>query len=93
MADIIIEDEYIEEMQSFSKVQASRFEVTLTEYMAVMSTLNAEGIVKGQTADALKMFIETAKSLKGKVQEISELFQQLLESYLSDINDADKELY
>lgn len=89
MADIIIDEEYIQEMQNFSKVQGSRFEGILTEYIAVMNELNVEGIVKGQTAETLKMFIETAKSLQGKVQEISELFQQLLESYLSDINDAD----
>lgn len=93
MADIIIEDEYIQEMRDFSKLQGSRFETVLTEYIAVMYKLNAEGIVRGETADILKMFIETVMSLKGQVQELSELFQQLLDQYLADIDYADKELY
>lgn len=64
MADIIIEDEYIQEMRNFSKLQGSRFEAVLTEYIAIMHKLNAEGIVRGEreTADILKMFIETVMS-------------------------------
>lgn len=93
MADIIIEDEYIQEMRNFSKLQGSRFEAVLTEYIAIMHKLNAEGIVRGETADILKMFIETVMSFKGQVQELSELFRQLLDQYLTDIDYADKELY
>lgn len=93
MQDIVIVDEYIEEMKKFCSVQGTRYEVALFRYGSILLELNAQGIVRGQTAEALRAFLEAAASLKGRVAEITELFQQLMGNYLSDIDEADRELY
>lgn len=93
MQDIVIVNEYIEEMKKFCGVQGTRYEAALFKYVSILQELNAQGIVRGQTADALRAFLEAAASLRGRVTEISTLFQQLMGNYLTDIDEADRELY
>ncbi len=93
MQDIVIVDEYIEEMKKFCNVQGTRYEMALFKYVMILTELNSQGIVRGQTADALRVFLGAAASLRGRVGEVTALFQQLMENYLTDIDEADQELY
>lgn len=93
MTDTIIDDEYLEEMEKWISNQGEQFETFLSEYIRILLQTSMQGIAEGETAEALKYYIGIAFTLKNHVGNTSELTEQMLKNYSTDIDEADSYLY
>lgn len=93
MADIIIDEEYVTELENFVSNQGEQFETCLAEYIQILIQVGLQGIVEGKTAEALKNYIGIAMTLKHHVGNTSELAEKMLKNYKIDIDEADSYLY
>lgn len=93
MADTIIEEEYLAEMEKWILNQGEQFETFLSEYIQILVQTSMQGIAEGKTAEALKNYIGIAMMLKHHVGDTSETAVQILKNYVADIDEADSYLY
>lgn len=93
MADTIIDEEYLAEVENWMLNQGEQFESFLGEYIQILLQTSMQGITQGKTAEALKNYIGIAVNLKNHVGDISELTAQMLKNYITDIDEADSYLY
>lgn len=93
MSELIIDDEYIYEMISFFQTTSQKAEQDLKQYLKEMDAISKTGIMDGNKADALKVFVERAEMLQNTIEEYGSLCVQLLKDFLEDIDRVDRYLY
>ena len=93
MADTVIDEEYLSEMENWITNQGEQFETFLGEYIQILFQTSMQGIAEGKTAEALKNYIGIAYTLKNHVGSTLELAVQMLENYKADMDEADSYLY
>ncbi|MCF2681966.1 hypothetical protein [Faecalicatena contorta] len=90
--DLIIEDEYVNEVGNYLKVEAEDIEKKLKEYISILKGVCEEGIVEGKTAEALKEFVSQAEAMKG-IAECGRAANTYCKNFISRIDEADEDLY
>lgn len=93
MADTIIDEEYVTELEKWISNQGEQFETFLSEYIQILFQTSMQGIAEGKTAEALKKYIEIAITLRNHVGNTTEAAVQELKNYCADIDKADRYLY
>ncbi len=93
MTGIIIDDDFVNEMESFMASQGERFENFLGEYMDILIKVSLEGVKGGKTRESLLRYVGLAQQLKGSVGGVSEMGMSILKKYMEDIDAADSFLY
>lgn len=90
--DVIIEDEYIEQMGEYLSKEAEDIEEKIIQYIAILNGICTKGITKGETAKALAEFKEQAEVLKG-IAEYGHTARRYCINYISRVDEADGDLY
>lgn len=93
MTDIIIDDGFVDEMESLMGSQGERFEYFLKEYIDIIIRVSYEGVKGGKTKESLLQYAGLAQQLKGSVGRVSEMGKSILKKYMEEIDMADKFLY
>ncbi len=93
MSEPIVVDEYLESVAEFFQQQGSRYENAVTAYVNTLQTISAEGIISGDTAEALKEFIAQAEKLVEGIGNISRRARVEAITFLDDVDEADEYLY
>lgn len=91
--NFVLYDDYINEMKSFFRKTAEKTDIILTSYLNVMDAVCCNEIIAGETAKALQEFTDRIKALNAVVWQLDEKAEQKLKSFMSDIDEIDKDLY
>ena len=93
MAEVIIEDGYVENVGTKIREELEKTEKTLNTYITCLEEVRKKGLMKGSTAEALGEFISLAGHLKGTFGDIGGCVGIDCENYIDEVDDADKYLY
>lgn len=93
MSEPIVVDEYIEAVAEFFRAQGNRYSEALEAYVKTMQEINREGIIAGETANALAVFISQAEQLVNGIGEVSRQACVGAITFLEDVDESDEFLY
>ena len=91
--NLIVSDEYINEMASYVDEQGDFFEQMMSDYIRILTSLAQNGFTSGKYHTGLLAYVDVAKSLKGDVSQTSKCIKQKLLGFQEDIDERDKYLY
>lgn len=91
---IVIDDNYSGGCSEAYAEAGRKISSIMKKYTGIMKKLVEDGSLKGNTADRLQAFAETADMLLAQTAEIlGSNKKAYMESYVNDIDRADKEIY
>ena len=90
--DLIIEDEYVQQMGEYLCEEAQFIHKLLREYITILKNVCEDGITEGKTARALAEFVSQAEQIKG-IDEIGNAAKRFCKNYINQIDSADGDLY
>lgn len=91
--NIIVIDDYIEDIGKQIQKKGEDIQNGINKYVTLLDEILLDGIVFGDTADAIRKFADYARMLLNIVSPIGETYNALCSQYLSAIDEADDELY
>ena len=91
--ELKIDDDYVKEMGKYISTSLNDLDVAYQEYISIMTSIKAEALMKGDTAEALEKFIGYAEFLKEKVSELGQTANKLADDYITDIDEIDSYLF
>ena len=87
---INIDDSYINEMAEYYERQGKQLQGMIDSYLDIMKRVTEDGIVQGDTSEALKAFLAYAEKLRQSVLNVSTKARDMTGSYLEEIDNQDK---
>lgn len=95
MAEIIIVDEFVEKKGQFLDNRSENLFNCIEKYCSILESIRKEGIMEGETAEALDTFVLQVRMIQGLTKNCKPGTRavQYCENYLSRIEDADEDLY
>lgn len=95
MAEIIIVDEFVEKAGKSLKSRSDYLFNRISRYHSILENIREEGIMEGETAEALDAFIVEVEKISNLTKQcrIGEVGSFGCKNYISRIEDADKDLY
>ena len=91
--NLIVSDEYINEMSEFFLKQGENLENMLDQYLAVLWVICNINITSGKIHDGLEAYKNAGKSLNGELKILSTVVSQTLKNFLNEIDEVDKYIY
>ena len=91
--DLVVEEEELQAQLQRIYEQASSYEETIGQYVKVLKHVVTDSVVKGNTAENLKLFWAEAAKLQGEIGELIKMIYALTVNYQSAIDEADSYLY
>lgn len=91
--ELVINDNYINEMAEYFETQGKQLQRMVDSYIAALKRVTEEGVVEGETSDALKSFLEYAEKLNQVVSATSVEVRDTVINYLEEIDTQDQYLY
>ena len=70
--ELIIDDDYVNEMADFLNTRATNLQEGIDRYIQILENIRRDAIKQGATADALDTFISYAKNLSNVVEELGQ---------------------
>lgn len=94
---LVIDEAYIGGFQNHLASHCHEINVIINEYSKIMNEVITAGIVEGETAEALKVFVGEVKS-KAEADSVNPQamvshIERLCSNYISRIDEADRDLY
>ena len=84
--------EYFEMKNIYGSI-CSNTEKYVSDYLKIMNSITSGKLIEGEVAQAIAAFINRVSILKGQVKDIMKDLQKNIDSFVSDIDQADKYLY
>lgn len=91
--ELVIDDSYINEMAEYFEMQGKQLQCMVDSYIAALKRVTQEGVVEGETSDALKSFLEYAEKLNQVISAASIEIRDSVTNYLEEIDTQDQYLY
>lgn len=95
--NLIVEDEYITGVGSFYEKQYEKYDDYMNQYIKILGEIAKEGIVSGQTHDALVEFQKQVATQSGaknsSAKSFGKKYNTFCEEFISDLDKADGDLY
>lgn len=93
MADLIVDDENLEEIGNYFKEFSSKLQLYLDEYTNILGEIKAEAIISGDISNTLDAFIMCAKALNSSISDLGIEIKNSVDRYLEEIDEKDQYLY
>ena len=94
---LVIDDSHIDAVKSYIMTQCETIDSITKRYVRAMNTVIETGIMEGETAEALKEFLEAVKSdvadSSSTPGAMSSQVERFCTNFISKVDKADKELY
>lgn len=91
--DLILTDEDIKQQSETFKKLGKQLQSTVDTYIAYLEKLKNYGLISGEAANALSVYIDYCKKLDGVFEKMGNTYSVYLEQYLQDVDKYDEELY
>ncbi len=92
-AEIRLDDEYIKDIGQKLNDYAKELQSGVDSYIKILEDIKSDAIMEGDTAEALKVFIEYAANLKTIIETLGVETKGLCVNFLSEVDNADSYLY
>lgn len=92
-SNLVVDDEGYVSAKKYFETQGERYEAATEAFVEILNYISTEGIITGDTADALRAFASYASELKGKIGETMSNAASECTGFVSDIDAADQYLY
>lgn len=66
--ELVIDKDYFIDMKNYLENESRNLETQLSLYIAILENASSAGLISGETAVKLRMYLHNAKKLKGKLQ-------------------------
>lgn len=93
MQDTLVVDEEFTESASATIQISAKLEELLTSYLEIMNTASAAGTIDGESADALRTYVDYAKRLQGVLGQIQMCYSVIAQMFVDRVDVADTYLY
>ena len=93
MADLIVNDVDYESMSEAYTELGTYFEEIITDYLAVLDNICSDGVTSGNIHDNLVTYKETVSQLSGQIEAALGIASRICTDFVSDIDEADGDLY
>lgn len=94
---LVIDDAYIDEVKTYFMQQCETLNDIKNRYIAAMQTVIETGIMEGETAEALKVFLEQIRCDLGDNTAtpwlMSTQVERLCDNFITKVDKADKQIY
>lgn len=90
---LILDDNYISEVRTYINAAAIDANRKLDVLIETLKKASADGCIKGETAEVLKLFAERTSQLSGLILEYGKECASLADEFLSTIDNIDGDLY
>ena len=91
--EVVVVDEYFEEIGRFFEEQGKKYESILNRYIAALRILKERGICSGDTADALDAYISLASQIKECASDLGTSINTMMKNYIAVIDTKDQYLF
>ena len=92
-ANLIIDDNYIQEVGRLSSIRGRKLEEILDSYVGILMEIETEAITSGEISQAVSAFRECVTMLNDRLSTISTNIDTVADSFIIDINTADDYLF
>ena len=86
--ELIIDDDYVNEMADFLNTRATNLQEGIDRYIQILENIRRDAIKQGATADALD-----AKKLSNVVEELGQTAKETCNTFISDVDESDEFLF
>jgi len=91
--ELIVDDDFFNYIGSTFVSRGDRADLFIRYYLFVLRSIKSDGLIEGEAANALDMFIECAKVLEDTIGNISGLANRRINNYLAEVDHADRYLF
>lgn len=92
--DLVIVDEYLQEMKNYFKEKGELLDNMIVSYAALMSEVTVEAIVSGATKESLELFKSYADKLIDKIPDmVTEVTNGRIDNFVRSIDEKDQYLF
>lgn len=92
-ANLIIDDNYVQEVGRLSYVRGRKLEEILESYVEILSEIETEAISSGEISQTVAAFRECVTLLNERLSTISTNVDTVADSFIIDVNTADDYLF
>lgn len=90
---MVVDDNGYMTASQYFRCQGTRYEDALKSYVEILNLISQEGIITGDTADALRQFASFAAELQGPIGDAMADTAEKCKQFVSDVDTADQFLY
>lgn len=91
--NLVIKDDYITTMERRFVRVGAELNSSINSYVDALTNIKSTAILSGETSKKIDSLITVATQLKDQIDDITSDCDDVLESFLSDINIADSYLF
>lgn len=91
--ELIMNEDYIYGMAEYFEKQGKQLQNMADSYVAAIKRITEEGIVKGETSETLKIFLEYAEKLNRVIELTAKEVRDSVVNYQEEIDAQDQYLY
>lgn len=91
--DLIIDDDFCESMGAYLVKKGEEMDQMIDSYISILQDVRDEGIVSGDVATSLSLYISYASQLKRQIGTILYDVKYKIYSFLARVDDADQYLF
>lgn len=91
--DLIVNEDQLQTEAEAIESECRRLNVLINDYISIMSRAKLLGLMRGETAEAMRAFISYAKQLQGTLSYAGEVYSKKLPLFLHDVDVADNYLF
>lgn len=91
--NLIIDDDYCINASKYIYDEGAKLDFYIVEYLIILKRICDNALVNGETAKALRDYVEYANKLKGSIRDLSIVIRININEFISKIDDADQYLF
>lgn len=88
--ELVIDEEYINGMAEYFEKQGKQLQKMSNDYIRIMRKVVEDGIIKGETAESLRAFLQYAEKLNRVVASTALQIRDSAVNYLGEIDTRDQ---
>ncbi len=88
--ELVIDEEYINGMAEYFEKQGKQLQKMSNDYIRIMRKVVEDGIIKGETAESLRAFLQYAEKLNRVVASTALQIRDSTVNYLGEIDTRDQ---
>ncbi len=92
-ASLVVDDSGYQTAAQYFTRQGERYEEAIKAFVSILNEICSEGIISGDTADAMRAFAEYAGELKGTIGDVMKQASEQCTQFVSNVDSADQFLY
>lgn len=93
MADLIIDDENMNDIIDYLKDFSVKLELYLDDYISILNDIKTKAIISGDISEKLNTFITYVEMLDDSVSGVGSEIEDFANAFLKEVDDKDQYIY